>query len=144
MDYIEVRTRYPKIAADGGKPKLTNEKYIAYAPTRCNAEAMVLNEIRHYIENNRIADMTSRIMHDMHGVLFNHDGGKYYLAKVKTFDNSPSGKDVRSDVVYLIQATNFELAHDRLKALLSKCKSFWEIEQIIETKIKGVIMPEYE
>ena len=136
--WFETKIRYDKTMEDGRDKKVT-EVYTVEALSFTEAESAITEEMSHYISDEFDVKAITRAPY---GEIFFSDADsddKWYRAKLAfiTIDEK-TGKEKRSNVVYLVQAASLDNARQYVNEVMDKTVIDYEVISISETPIMDV------
>lgn len=136
--WFEIIVRYDKTMEDGQQKKVT-EVYTVDAMTFGEAEKRITEEMGHFISGDF---SVKNINPAPYGEIFFSDqdkSDKWYKAKLQfiTIDEK-KGKERKSNVCYLVQASNIENARKNIDGVMRRTTLDYAIASIVETKIMDV------
>ena len=136
--WFETKIRYDKTMEDGRSKKVT-EVYTVEALSFSEAESFITEEMSHYISGEFDVKAITRAPY---GEIFFSDADsddKWYRARLAfiTIDEK-TGKEKRSNVVYLVQAESLDKARQYVKDVMAKTMVDYEVISISETPIMDV------
>lgn len=136
--WFETKIRYDKTMEDGRNKKVT-EVYTVEALNFTEAESAITEEMSHYISGE--FDVKA-ITPAAYGDIFFSDADsddKWFNVRLAfiTIDEK-TGKEKRSNVVYLVQAESLDKARQYVKDVMSKTMVDYEVISISETPIMDV------
>ncbi|PIK19180.1 DUF4494 domain-containing protein [Prevotella intermedia] len=136
--WFETKIRYDKTMEDGRDKKVT-EVYTVEALSFTEAESAITEEMSHYISGEFDVKAITRTPY---GEIFFSDADsddRWYRARLAfiTIDEK-TGKEKRSNVVYLVQAESLDKARQYVKDVMAKTMVDYEVVSISETPIMDV------
>ncbi len=136
--WFETKIRYDKTMEDGRNKKVT-EVYTVEALSFSEAESAITEEMSHYISGE--FDVKA-ITPAAYGEIFFSDADsddRWYRARLAfiTIDEK-TGKEKRSNVVYLVQAESLDKARQYVKDVMVKTMVDYEVISISETPLLDV------
>lgn len=136
--WFETKIRYDKTMEDGQNKKVT-EVYTVEALSFTEAESAITEEMSHYVSGEFDVKAITRAPY---GEIFFSDADsddRWYKAKLAfiTIDEK-TGKEKRSNVVYLVQAESLDKARQYVKDVMAKTMVDYEVISISETPIMDV------
>lgn len=135
-NWFECKVSYEKMLENGMQKKVT-ESYLVDALSFTEAEARIIEEMKPYITGEFIVTAIKRCK--ISELFFNENGDRYYRCKLNyiTLDEK-SGREKKTAVYMLAQASTLDEAKDVLKNGMKGTMSDYFIESITETKIMDV------
>ena len=136
--WFETKIRYDKTMEDGRDKKVT-EVYTVEALSFTEAESAITEEMLHYASGEFDVKAITRAPY---GEIFFSDADsddRWYKAKLAfiTIDGK-TGKEKRSNVVYLVQAESLDKARQYVKDVMAKTMVDYEVISISETPLLDV------
>ena len=136
--WFETKIRYDKTMEDGRSKKVT-EVYTVEALSFTEAESVITEEMSHYVSGEFDVRAITRAPY---GEIFFSDADsddRWYRARLAfiTIDEK-TGKEKRSNVVYLMQAATLDKARQYIKDVMAKTMIDYEVVSISETPIMDV------
>ena len=136
--WFETKIRYDKTMEDGRNKKVT-EVYTVEALSFTEAESAITEEMSHYISGEFDVKAITRAPY---GEIFFSDADsddRWYRARLAfiTIDEK-TGKEKRSNVIYLVQAESLDKARQYVKDVMAKTMIDYEVVSISETPLFDV------
>lgn len=136
--WFETKIRYDKTMEDGRNKKVT-EVYTVEALSFTEAESSITEEMSHYVSGEFDVKAITRAPY---GEIFFSDADsddKWFKTRLAfiTIDEK-TGKEKRSNVVYLMQAATLDKARQYIKEVMSKTTIDYEVVSISETPLFDV------
>lgn len=136
--WFETKIRYDKTMEDGRNKKVT-EVYTVEALSFTEAENSITEEMSHYVSGEFDVRAITRAPY---GEIFFSDvdsDDRWYRARLAfiTIDEK-TGKEKRSNVVYLVQAESLDKARQYVKDVMAKTMVDYEVVSISETLLLDV------
>lgn len=136
--WFETKIRYDKTMEDGRDKKVT-EVYTVEALSFTEAESVITEEISHYVSGEFDVRAITRAPY---GEIFFSDADsddKWFKTRLAfiTIDEK-TGKEKRSNVVYLVQAESLDNARQYVNEVMDKTVIDYEVVSISETPLLDV------
>ena len=137
--FFECKVRYEKTEEDGKQKKVT-EPYIVDAMSFTEAEARIIEEVTPYISGEFSVDGIKRCKFTE--IILDEKGDLFYKTSICliTLDEK-SGKEKKTKVPYLVQATSLEQALENLKSFMKGSLCDYSTFEGKETNIIDVVTP---
>lgn len=134
--YIETKVKFEKMM-ENGITKRVAEPYLIDALTFTEAEQNIIKEVKPYISGDFSVEAVKKTK--ISEIYRSAAGGDWYQVKVAfiTLDER-SGAEKKSSSLYMVQALDFESAHNNFKDAMKGILGDWEIQSITQTKILDV------
>lgn len=141
-NYFECKVRYDKMM-ENGIVKAVTEPYLVEAMSFTEAEARIIEEMAPFIQGEF---MVSAIKRANYSEIFRQDNtDKYFAVKVVFVClDEKTGKEKKSAVNMLVQASDIDDAKKRLDEGMKETMADYEIESIKETKIVDIFDKELD
>lgn len=136
--WFETKVQYDKIMENGLEKKVT-EQYVVDAMSFTEAESVIIKEMNPYISGEFFVKAIKRAAFGE--VLFsdNDTDDRYFKAKVQFISiDEKTEKEKRSNVVYLVQAANIDVARNYIKEYFEHTLIDYETVQLADTQILDV------
>lgn len=137
-DWFEIKLKYDK-TMDDGLLKPVNEQYVVDAISFGEAETSITNEMSVYISGDfKITGITPAAYREIF-ISEDDKDDKWYKAKLQfiTLDEK-SGKEKRTNIVYLVQASSLHKAVKNIEEVMGTTSIDYAIVALNETKIMDV------
>lgn len=137
-DFFEVKVRYLRTTEEGCQKSVT-EVYALEAFDFTESEERILKEVGQLASGDMYVKTIARAPYKEIFFSDADSDDKWYRAKLAfiTIDEK-TGKEKRSNVVYLVQAANLDKARQYVKEEMSKTMIDYEVVSISETPIMDV------
>lgn len=134
--YIETKVKFEKMMENGITTRVA-EPYLIDALTFTEAEQNIIKEVKPYISGDFSVEAVKKTK--ISEIYRSAAGGDWYQVKVAfiTLDER-SGAEKKSSSLYMVQALDFESAHNNFKDAMKDILGDWEIQSITQTKILDV------
>lgn len=136
--WFETKVQYDKIMENGLEKKVT-EQYVVDAMSFTDAESVIIKEMKPCISGDFFVKAIKRAAFGE--VLFsdNDTDDRYFKAKVQFISiDEKTEKEKRSNVVYLVQAANIDVARNYIKEHFEHTLIDYETVQLADTPILDV------
>lgn len=124
---------------EDGTEKVVKERYVVDALSFTEAEEAIIDEMSAYVSGDMVVSNLGKAKYNE--IFFSDvfDDDKWYKAKLQfiTIDDK-SGKEKRSNVIYLVQAKSLARALRYVDEVMGKTMIDYDIVGINETKIYDV------
>lgn len=136
--WFETKIRYDKTMEDGRNKKVT-EVYTVEALNFTEAESAITEEMSHYISGEFDVKAITPAAYDEIFFSDADSDDKWFKVRLAfiTIDEK-TGKEKRSNVVYLVQAESLDKARQYVKDVMAKTMVDYEVISISETPIMDV------
>lgn len=136
MTWFECKVSYEKMMENGVQKRVT-EPYLVDALSFTEAEARIIEEVKHYVSGEFIVANIKRAK--IAELFFNENGDRYYRIKVNfiTLDEK-SGAEKKTAVQMLAQASDLKEAITVLEEGMKGTMADYTIASVVETMIMDV------
>jgi hypothetical protein len=136
MNWFECKVSYEKMM-ENGVQKRVSEPYLVDALSFTEAEARIIEEIKHYVSGEfTVANIKRAKLAEL---FFNENGDRYYRFKVHfiTLDEK-SGAEKKTAVQMMVQASDIKGAITVLETGMKGSMADYSIASVTETAIMDV------
>ena len=136
--WFETKVQYEK-TLENGQSKRVTEQYVVDAISFTEAETTIIKEMEPYVGGELSVKAIKRAAFSE--VLFsdNDTDDRYFKAKVQFISiDEKTEKEKRSNVVYLVQAANIDVARNYIKEHFEHTLIDYETVQLADTPILDV------
>lgn len=136
--WFETKVQYDKIMENGLEKKVT-EQYVVDAMSLTEAESVIIKEMKPYISGDFFVKAIKRA--SFNETLFSdkESDDRYFKAKVQFISiDEKTEKEKRSNVVYLVQTANIDVARNYIKEHFKHTLIDYETVQLADTPILDV------
>ena len=136
--WFETKVQYEK-TLENGQSKRVTEQYVVDAISFTEAETTIIKEMEPYVGGELFVKAIKRAAFSE--VLFsdNDTDDRYFKAKVQFISiDEKTEKEKRSNVVYLVQAANIDVARNYIKEHFEHTLIDYETVQLADTPILDV------
>lgn len=138
-NWFEVTAKYRKVGDDGIEASVS-EIFAVDAVTFAEAEKRVAEEVSSLGKAVEIKKINPAPYREVHFTDLDEDA-QWFKAKLAFIDiDENSGKEKRSNVVYLVQAEDFDSALSNINDIMKVSSVDFVTANIAETKIVGVLI----
>lgn len=142
--WFETAVRFDKMQENGAIKK-TTERYLVDALTFTDAESRTVEKVTPFISGEFTVSVARKTK--ISEIFFDESdyaADKWYLVKVNfiTLDER-TNKEKKSPILFLVQAGDFENAHNRFQDGMKGSMADYEIASIAETKYMEVFPYEF-
>ena len=141
--FFECKVRYEKTMEDGLQKKVT-ETYVVDALSFTEAESSIIEEMKPYVLSNNINDIevTAIKIAPYKEVIFadtDSTADKFYKVRCDFISiDEKNGKEKKTAVYYLVQASSVEGARKRIDEAMGGTMIDYAIVSVVETNIMDV------
>ena len=134
-NWFECKVRYDKVQQDGSVRKVT-EPYLVDALSFTEAEARITEEQTPYISGE--FDVTAVKRTRISEIIWDENGDRWFQTKIVFLQIDEKGNEKRTNVFYLIQATDLKTALDNLLEHMKGTMMDFTIASLAETPLLDV------
>lgn len=131
--WFETKIRYEKTTEDGLQKKVT-EQYVVDALSFSEAETKITEEIQAYISGDFAVQAIKRASFKEVFFSDNDADDRWFKAKLQFITiNERTEKETHSNMLYLVQAANIDVARKYIKDVMDSTIIDYDIVQLLET-----------
>lgn len=136
--WFETKVQYDKTMENGLEKKVT-EQYVVDAMSFTEAESVIIKEMKPYISGDFFVKAIKRAAFNETLFSDKESDDRYFKAKVQFISiDEKTEKEKRSNVVYLVQAANIDVARNYIKEHFEHTLIDYETVQLADTPILDV------
>jgi len=137
--WFEVKVRCEKVQENGLVKKVT-EQYVVDAMSFTEAESSIIAELEYYCSGEYDIQAIKRATYREIFFSDNSSDDRWFKAKLQfiTIDEKTE-KEKRTNVVYLVQAANIDVARNYIKEAMDSTMIDYDTVQLMETPFMDVL-----